>query len=100
MINTYNKVSYSRNRCLNQHITGTVFKGVIRTFFRLLKYTCKLSISARQSRKGVSTLTIWNSTIPIGVATLIEPIEDVEPILNYILTVPLMDSFNCTLSIF
>ena len=57
-------------------------------------------MSARQSRKRVLTLTIWNSTIPIGVATLIELIEDVEPILNYILTVPLIDSFNCTLLIF
>ena len=93
-------MSHSRNRCLNRRITGTVFKGAIRTFFKLLKYTHKLSMSARQSRKGVLTLTIWNSTIPIGVATLIEPIEDVEPIPNYILTVPLVDLFNCTLLIF
>jgi len=48
----------------------------------------------------VLTLIIWNSTVPISVATLIEPIEDVEPILNYILTVPLVDLFNYTLSIF
>jgi len=77
-----------------------VFKGVIRIFFRLLKYTYKLSISARQSRKEVLTLIMWNSTVPIGVFTLIELIEDVEPILNYILTMPLMDLFNCTLLIF
>jgi len=77
-----------------------VFKGVIRTFFRLLKYTYKLSISARQSRKGVSTLIIWNSTIPISVSTLIELIKDVEPIPNYMLTIPLIDSFNYTLLIF
>ena len=38
--------------------------------------------------------------MPISVATLIELIEDVEPILNYILTVPLIDLFNCTLLIF
>jgi len=100
VINICNKVSYSRNGCLNRRTTGMVFKGVIRTFFRLLKYTYKLSISARQSRKGVLTLTTWNSTIPIGVSTLIEPIEDVEPIPNYILTMPLVDLFNYTLLIF
>jgi len=100
MINIYNKVSYSRNRCPNRRITGTVFKGVIRTFFRLLKYTYKLSISTRQSRKGVLTLITWNSTISIGVAILIELIEDVEPIPNCTLTMPLIDSFNCTLLIF
>jgi len=77
-----------------------VFKGVIRIFFRLLKYTRKLSISARQSRKGVLTLTTWNSTIPISIAILIELIEDVEPIPNYTLTMPLVDSFNYTLLIF
>jgi hypothetical protein len=31
--------------------------------------------------------------MPISIATLIEPIEDVEPILNYTLTIPLVDSF-------
>ena len=38
--------------------------------------------------------------MPIGVATLIKLIEDVEPILNYTLTVPLVDLFNCALLIF
>jgi len=28
-----------------------------------------------------------------------EPIKDIEPISNYMLTVPLMDLFNCTLLI-
>jgi len=100
MINIYNKVSYSRNGCPNWRTTSIVFKGVIRTFFRLLKYIYKLFISTRQSRKGVLTLTTWNSTIPISVSTLIEPIEDVEPIPNYTLTMPLVDSFNYTLLIF
>ena len=81
-------------------MTSIVFKVVIRTFFRLLKYTYKLSISTRQSRKGVLTLIIWNSTIPISVATFIKLIEDIEPILNCTLTVPLIDLFNCTLLIF
>jgi len=95
-----NEVSYSRNGCPNWRTTGTVFEGVIRTFFRLLKYTYKLSISARQSRKRVLTLIMWNSTVPIGVATLIELMEDVEPILNYTLIMPLVDLFNYTLLIF
>jgi hypothetical protein len=95
-----NEVSYSRNGCLNRRITSIVFKGVIRTFFRLLKYTYKLSISTKQSRKGVLTLTMWNSTVPISIATLIELIEDIEPIPNYTLTIPLVDSFNYTLLIF
>jgi hypothetical protein len=43
---------------------------------------------------------MWNSTIPISVATLIELIEDIEPIPNYTLTIPLIDLFNYTLLIF
>ena len=74
--------------------------GATRAFFRLLKYTHKLSISARQSRKGVLTLTTWNSIVPIGVVILMEPIKGVKPIPNYTLTVPLIDLFNCTLLIF
>ena len=38
--------------------------------------------------------------MPISVATLIELIEDIEPILNCMLTVLLIDLFNCTLLIF
>ena len=38
--------------------------------------------------------------MPINIATLIKPIKDIEPILNYTLTVPLIGLFNCTLSIF
>jgi hypothetical protein len=38
--------------------------------------------------------------MPISIATLIELIEDIEPILNYILTIPLIDLFNYTLLIF
>jgi len=43
---------------------------------------------------------MWNSTVPISVATLIELIEDIEPIPNCTLTIPLIDSFNYTLLIF
>ena len=38
--------------------------------------------------------------MPISIATLIELIEDIEPILNCTLTVPFMDLFNYTLLIF
>jgi len=38
--------------------------------------------------------------MPIGITTLIELIEDIEPILNYTLTIPLIDLFNYTLLIF
>jgi len=48
----------------------------------------------------VLTLITWNSTVPISIATLIELIEDIELILNYTLTMPLIDLFNCTLLIF
>ena len=37
--------------------------------------------------------------MPIGVATLIELIADIEPILNCTLTVPFIDLFNCILLI-
>ena len=38
--------------------------------------------------------------MPINIAILIELIEDIEPILNCMLTIPLMDLFNYTLLIF
>ena len=38
--------------------------------------------------------------MPINITTLIELIKDVKPILNYTLTMPLIDLFNCTLLIF
>jgi len=57
-------------------------------------------MSARQSRKEVLTLTTWNSTMPISIATWIKLIEDIEPILNCTLTIPLIDLFNYTLLIF
>ena len=44
-------------------------KGLLEYFFKLLKYTYKLSISTKQSKKGVLTLTISNSTVPINVIT-------------------------------
>ena len=38
--------------------------------------------------------------MPISVATLIELIEDIEPIPNCTLTIPFVDLFNYTLLIF
>ena len=38
--------------------------------------------------------------MPISIATLIKPIKDIELILNYTLTVPFIDLFNCILLIF
>ena len=38
--------------------------------------------------------------MPISVVTLIELIEDIEPIPSYTLTIPLIDLFNYTLLIF
>ena len=38
--------------------------------------------------------------MPISVAILIKLIKDIEPILNYTLTIPLIDSLNYTLLIF
>jgi len=40
-------------------------------------------MSARQSRKGVSTFTTWKLTRPIGVLTAIDLINIVEPIPNW-----------------
>ena len=47
-----------------------------------------MSISARHSKKGVSALTIWNSMVPTGVSTVIEPTDDVEPMPNWTLIIP------------
>ena len=59
-----------------------------RVLQRLLKQTYNESISVRQSKKGISASTIQNSILLTSVLTMIEPIEEVEPILNWILIVP------------
>jgi hypothetical protein len=41
-----------------------------------------MPISARHSKKGVSALTIGNLTVPTGVLTVVEPMDEVKPILN------------------
>jgi len=45
-------------------------------------------MSARQSKNGVLTLTMWNSIMPIRVITLADPIDKVNPIPNYTLIMP------------
>ena len=86
----------SRKGCSYRRTTSTAPRGVISRFSKLLKYTYRLSISARHSKKGVSTLTMWNSTVPIGVDTLAEPIDDVDPIPNCTLTIPCVAMLSCT----
>ena len=90
------KVSpYIRNGCLNCHIIGKVaylllrvVVGPIRVSVMLLQYTYSLSMSARQSRKGVSAFTIWKLTRPIEVLTATDLIDAVELILNWMFTAP------------
>ena len=84
---------YIRNGCLNCHIIGyitcllpRVIMGLIRVSITLLQYTCSLSMSARQSRKGVSAFTMWKLTRPIGVLTLTDLINTVKPMPNQTFT--------------
>ena len=88
------KVSpYIRNRCLNCYIIGQVtcllprvIMGPIRVSIMLLQQTCSLSISARQSRKGVSTFTIQKLTRPIRVLTVTNSINIVKLMPNWTFT--------------
>ena len=54
----------------------------------LLQQTYNLSISIRQSRKGVSTFTIQKLTRLIRVLTTTNPINTVKPMLNQTFTAP------------
>jgi hypothetical protein len=40
---------------------------------------------------------MWNSTCPIGVFTIIDPINDIEPMPNYTITCPLVISLKVML---
>ncbi len=90
------KVSpYIRNGCPNRRVIGRVIyllpkavAGPIRVSIILLQYTYNLSMSARQSKKGVSAFTIWKLTRPIGVLTATDPINVVKPILNQTFIAP------------
>ena len=55
---------------------------------RLLQYTCSMSISARHNKKGVLALIIWNSMVSTGISIVIELIDRVELISNWILIAP------------
>ena len=90
------KVSpYIRNRCLNYYIISKVvyllfgaIAGPIRVSIVLLQYTYNLSMSARQSRKGVTAFTIQKSTRPIRVLTATNPINTVKPMPNQMFMAP------------
>ena len=85
------KVSpYIRNGCLNYRIIGRVICllpraviGLIRVSITLLQYTYNLSISVRQSRKGVSAFTMQKLTRLIRVLTTTNLINIVKPIPNW-----------------
>ena len=55
-------------------------------------------MSLRLSRNGVLDGRTWNSICPIGVFTLVDPIEEVDPIPNRTLTVPCVDLSSVILS--
>ena len=57
---------------------------------RLLRYTLRLSISAKLSRNGISVGIIKNYTLLIGVVIVVEPKDNVDLILNLIVTIPLV----------
>ena len=65
-----------------------VVVGPIRVSIILLQYTCSLSMSVRQSRKGVSAFIMWNLTRPIGVLTVINLINMVKPMPNWTFIAP------------
>ena len=84
------KVSpYIRNGCLNRRIISRVICllprvviGPIKVSITLLQCTYSLSISIRQSRKGVSAFTIWKLTRLIRVLTATNLINMVKPMPN------------------
>ena len=90
------KVSpYIRNRCLNCCIISRVIclllgavAGLIKVSIILLQYTCNLSMSARQSRKGVSAFTTQKLIRLIGVLTLTNLINVVKLMPNQTFTAP------------
>ena len=90
------KVSpYIRNRSLNYHIIGRVtcllpkaVTGLIKVSITLLQQTYSLSMSVRQSKKGVSAFIMQKSTRLIGVLTVTNLINTVKPMLNQTFTAP------------
>ena len=90
------KVSpYIRNGCPNCCIISRVIcllpravAGLIRVSVTLLQYTYNLSMSVKQSRKGVSAFTMWKLTRLIGVLTAIDLIDVVKLMPNWTFTAP------------
>ena len=85
------KVSpYIRNGCLKRYIISRVIcllsrvvAGPVKVSVILLQQTYNLSMSIRQSRKGVSAFTIQKSTRLIRVLTMTNLINTVKLILNW-----------------
>ena len=82
---------YIRNGCLNCYVISHIIyllpravTGPIKVSVILLQYTCNLSISIRQSKKGVSAFTTQKLTRLIRVLTLTDLINIVELMLNQI----------------
>ena len=91
----YRVSPYIRNGCPNCRVISQVIyllpraiAGPIRVSITLLQQTYSLSISIRQSRKGVSTFTMQKSTRPIRVLTLTNLINTVKLIPNQMFTAP------------
>ena len=92
-----------KNAWPNLLMTGNFLSFCIKTLLRLSSCTCNRSISLKIRRKGISASTTWNSMAPIGVSSVTEPIEDVDPIPNWTFTIPafvLIYHFLVSLSIF
>jgi hypothetical protein len=47
-------------------------------------------MSAKLSKNKVFAYIIWNFTCPISVSTIINPIDNIKPMLNYTITCPLI----------
>ena len=88
VIKVRSESSHNMKACPNRQTTGIDPLGAMILLVKFKNCACNASISWRQSRKGVSAFTIWNSTTPIGVGIVIDPIEVAEPIPNCTLTIP------------
>jgi hypothetical protein len=54
-------------------------------------------MSAKLSKNGVFACIMWNFTCPIGVFTIVDPIDDIKPMPNYTVTCPLVVSLRVML---
>ena len=94
-MNIHRVFPYIKNGCLNRRVIGHIIylllraiTGPIRVSVILLQYTCNLSISIRQSMKGVSAFTTQKLTRLIGVLTATDLINAVKLMPNQTFTAP------------